>query len=407
MVANELQGLEVARVDRDVVERFRFSPDHVSATLGHDNGAVCSPVLQLVILGADSARIHGDGFDVTWCEIKVGPESLNVLRNGAPAEYRIVARHPVGARRGRRTGGTRMPVDQAEALSRGRLGAVGRDEAPRPLEDGACEPGAERARPGPARGAGFHLHPMYLVYVVAFLLALVWDWRALIGLALLMGAMWLLAFIDDRKCRAVDEPEYSIAEGEREPHGEGVDACPKCRQRLFAVEAGVTTATEIASFATRTEGWRDNPEAIAGSMPPGRYCPNGCFAIHATPVPTGVPADPPERVPAPARITLADVLRDGGSYRLDYESTRGERVEVLLRVKAAGKLRRVGYHPPRLGRRQAGARRSADSWPLDWDEAAQLADLLQPLLIFNGDIRSGSARRAREMVLYLRRRGGL
>ena len=186
--------------------------------------------------------------------------------------------------------------------------------------------------------------------------------------------------------------------------------CPNCCSTLFSVKPGVTTAAEIVAFAMTAKGWRDNPEAIDGWMPPGVYCANGCYAIHATPIPVfdnSMPAPARERIPRPVRITLADVMRDGGSYRLDYESNRGEAISALLRVITEGALRRVGYQAPRLSRCDPQTHEKIESWDLDWDEAEQLAGKLRPLLVTSGAISVGSVGRAREMILLLRRRGGV
>ena len=189
------------------------------------------------------------------------------------------------------------------------------------------------------RGGGFHLHPMYIVYAVAAILALVWDWRVLIGLAVLMAAGWLFAYIDDKKHQtAATKTNYVVCENSVDGmSSEDVppELCPQCHKPLFVVQPGVTTAEEIASFAKSAAGWRDNPEAVAGWMPSGRYCVNGCYAIHSTPIPvfdnTG-PTSEPVRIPRPVLITLADMLRDGGSYQMHYDSDLGETIKVMLRV---------------------------------------------------------------------------
>lgn len=264
-------------------------------------------------------------------------------------------------------------------------------------------------------GGGFHLHPMYIVYAIAALLALAWDWRVLIGLAVLMAAGWLFAYIDDKRHQTAEtEHDYVVSEQSVDgisPENAPPELCQQCNTPLFTVQQEVTTAEEITSFAKTAAGWRDNPEAVAGWMPPGLYCVNGCYAIHSTPIPdfdsTG-PTAQPERIPRPVQITLADVLRDGGSYQMHYTSDRGEPIKVLLKVireETASVMRRVGYHPPRLSRLDPKKYEEIDSWEIEWDEAEQLAGLLRPLLVSTGNIKVGSAARAREMILHLNRRG--
>lgn len=60
--------------------------------------------------------------------------------------------------------------------------------------------------------------------------------------------------------------------------------CLVCSSDVFIVEYGKTTQQEIINFALNAKGWKDNTEAIAGHMPSGAYCPNGCFSLHTTPV---------------------------------------------------------------------------------------------------------------------------
>ena len=71
-------------------------------------------------------------------------------------------------------------------------------------------------------------------------------------------------------------------------------------------------------------------EAIAGWMPTGAYCPNGCYAIYTTPIPEEVSAEPiadPDGIQRPAGIRFADLMRDGGSYALCYDSVDSETVK--------------------------------------------------------------------------------
>lgn len=298
----------------------------------------------------------------------------------------------------------------------GTVRVVGWDELLRLTDHGAPDDGgnamARSLETKDEAGDRFHLYPMYFVYAAVAALALAWDWRVLIGFAVLMTGAWIFARFDDKRHQAAeqrdDDEVGDHATGEMSPVEPETELCPRCNAPLFGVRIGVTTAAEIAAFAKNAVGWRDNPEAIAGWMPPGLYCANGCNALHATPIPVfdhARPAPEPERVPNPVRITLADVLRDGGSYQMHYDSDRGEAIKVMLRVITKGALRRVGYQAPRLSRLDPKTNETVDSWEIDWDEAEQLANRIHRLLAFDGGVKIGSAARAREMILYLRRRG--
>ncbi|MBD8526404.1 hypothetical protein [Pseudomarimonas arenosa] len=372
MIADQLHGLQVALVDPERFEVLRFHPGQVSATLGSRSTALCASVLSLEVLDESTLRIHGEGVEIVWSQIELGPEALRVLRNGRPAEYRFEPELAPSA----------------------------------PIAKQSEQPSLPRS--------GFHLSPIYLVFLLFGLLALFWDWRALIGLAaLLLVAKLLIAFENRRQASGlisgdVRPQQDGAGAGSAAESASALNACPSCGKPLFVVEPGRTTAAEIKAFASRAQGWCENPEAIAGWMPPGQYCANGCFAVHSSPAAQAIANNGrSERLPPPARIVLADVLRDGGSYRLDYESTWGEFIEVNLPVKIEGKLRRVGYYPPQLRRQPSPGSETTDPWTLDWDEAAALAALLRPLLSLSGDIQGGNAERAREMLRYLGLRGEL
>ncbi|HEX9887213.1 MAG TPA: hypothetical protein VGA70_12030 [Longimicrobiales bacterium] len=164
--------------------------------------------------------------------------------------------------------------------------------------------------------------------------------------------------------------------------------CPQCGAELFTVEHNVT-------------GW----------MPTGVYCPNGCYSIHTTPVPEfeAVDSDPApgDAIPEPVRIRYADVMRDGGSYALAYDSAEHEVIKVLLRVVRTDGLERTGYHKPQLITVDPVTYEEKSSREIDWDAADRLGYLLRPLVTSGGEIKLGAAPRALEMIRYLSLRGGL
>lgn len=131
----------------------------------------------------------------------------------------------------------------------------------------------------------------YFILVAVAVLTYFFGWWVLaVFLSLWVGA-WLFAWFDDRR---------QIGKGGAAPAGSAtgsasdsfLDAdgnCSKCGGKVFVVEPGVTTMQTIIDFACTTDGWQENPEAVAGWMPPGVYCPRGCLNLHVTPIPTGLP----------------------------------------------------------------------------------------------------------------------
>ncbi|MBF0274728.1 MAG: hypothetical protein HQK84_05805 [Nitrospinae bacterium] len=455
---NKLIGLTVSLIDERLIETFSFTSDHVSATIGTKDGAVCAPILSFDAVRPDSVRIYGEGFEILWEDIEIGPVCVSVRRNGVPVVYGIndpisedmnvlnakvcasayLARHPIGHEdyewvtvEPRRVEGgwyfdfeyrclQNVPKEQWEVLGgapgfivseKGTVREVGWDELPGLLENVGSKDGSNDTISGneSANGNGirFHLYPMYFVYAIAGFLAIFWDWRALLGLAVIMAAFWIIAYFDDKRYQTTTnqfDNEDDVSPVGDIPH----KFCPECNAPLFVVQPGITTAEEIIAFAKNSQCWQENPDAITGWMPPGRFCPNGCHAIHITPVPqfhtTGQKPEP-KRIPCPVRITVADVLRDGSSYELVYESETGDSIKVLLSVITEGELRRIGYKKPCLYRLDPESHKELDLWDINWDEAGELASLLHPLLALNDSIKVGSAARAREMILYLKRRG--
>jgi hypothetical protein len=265
---------------------------------------------------------------------------------------------------------------------------------------------------------GTAVHVFYFILVGVLVLSYFLGWIVVAIFAVLWMLAWVLAWWDDRRqihLPVVDEFGAPGADREADPHVDADGRCRHCGNTGFAVTPGVTTAEAIRSFAAKAPGWKDNPEALAGWMPPGLYCPNGCFSLHVTPspifdTPVSTPSAPSEltTIPRPLRITLADVMRDGGSYVLVYEAEGNLSVEVMLRViiehGSSGDMRRIGYERPTLS-----VDRSESAAPireLDWDEARELARHLRPLAATN-DILTGSRSRAAEMLRYLSLKGKL
>ncbi|MCB1616161.1 MAG: hypothetical protein KDI30_09120 [Pseudomonadales bacterium] len=262
---------------------------------------------------------------------------------------------------------------------------------------------------------GIGVHFMYFVYAGVAVLCYVFGWVVLAVFLCLMTLAWLFAYFDDKKQGStergnptVPDRSHSAVSGNSLIDLNG--KCPVCSGKLFVVEVGVTTKTQIMAFAQNAKGWQENPQALAGHMPPGIYCRKGCCAIHTTPAP--VQADPikvegPFGFPVPERIKWADIMRDGGSYALVYDSANNESVKVLLKVIGTDKLRRTGYRNPQLAILDPLTLEPQKTQELDWDEAAGLGKLLTPLLCSEYEIEFGGTSRASEMIRYLSRRGKL
>lgn len=92
MLKEQLSGLTLALIDEVTVETFSFTGDHVAATLGTLNGAICAPLLELRINSPASLTIHGQGFEIVWENIICSGQQLSVIRNGRPAIYRVEKR---------------------------------------------------------------------------------------------------------------------------------------------------------------------------------------------------------------------------------------------------------------------------------------------------------------------------
>jgi len=92
MLKSELKGLTLSIVDDSIIEDLSFSDDSVTATIGTNDGAVCAPVLNYEITGDDSLLIDKESFNIEWQKIEFGGNTITVIRNDAPAVYRIVSR---------------------------------------------------------------------------------------------------------------------------------------------------------------------------------------------------------------------------------------------------------------------------------------------------------------------------
>lgn len=277
----------------------------------------------------------------------------------------------------------------------------------------------------PSNQGGTTIPFMYFVYVGVIVLTYFFGWIVLAIFIALLVAAWLFAWFDDKRYASTDTKLVgTLTEYPAAPDSDGeykyIDehrCCLKCGSKMFTVEYGVTTAEEIIAFASHAADWKENPEAVAGWMPPGIYCPLGCFAIHTTPA--GIPNSSGllselgvnieiDGVPKPARIRFADVMRDGGSYVLAYDSENSLSVKILLRVIMTDKFQRIGYQKPQLTITDAISLKLINTRIIDWDDAKILGKLLAPLLSpFDKKIGGGGIPRATEMLHYLSLRGEL
>lgn len=266
---------------------------------------------------------------------------------------------------------------------------------------------------------------IYFVYAGVIILTYFLGWIVIavfIGLLILMN---VFAYFDDKK-NALQETSFintqseDLKNPEKSENEEAMDEdyldaqgnCTQCGNKAFSVTPGQTTAAEIMAFASQADGWKENQEALAGWMPPGIYCPKGCLAIHITPEiePNNTWQDKKtDGIPKPVRILFADVLRDGGSYTLMYESeTDSVKIELkVIRKIKNGNYLRIGYQKPQLIVVEAKTLTAIETKEMDWDEALVLSKLLKPLLISSPKIDGGGKPRATEMLRYLTLRGGL
>ena len=100
----------------------------------------------------------------------------------------------------------------------------------------------------------------------------------------------------------------------------------------------------------------------------------------------------------PVSITMADILRDGGSYFLLYEGSDSKRYSLSLPVELHNDVR-VGYGNPVLRNPKD------EATVLSWTEAAALAQELVPLAMHL--VLEGGQTRARECLSFLELGGAL
>ena len=128
---------------------------------------------------------------------------------------------------------------------------------------------------------------LLLWFIIACIIALSYffGWIVPVVLVILVGLFSLFVYFYEKNHPPIKP--YHVSNGEN-IYSELLDTkghCKKCGSTLFYVEPDITTAQEIIDFARLADGWKDNPDALAGWMPPGVYCPKGCFDIHTTPIP--------------------------------------------------------------------------------------------------------------------------
>ncbi|WP_226668054.1 hypothetical protein [Microbulbifer aggregans] len=90
MLKKDLQRCKFSVLDEKRVENFTFSGEIICATIGMKNGPVCAPVLKYEITGSDSLVIDKEDFNIQWTNIEFKGNTLSVVRNGVPTEYKIL-----------------------------------------------------------------------------------------------------------------------------------------------------------------------------------------------------------------------------------------------------------------------------------------------------------------------------
>lgn len=259
---------------------------------------------------------------------------------------------------------------------------------------------------------------MYFVFAGVIILTYFLGWVVLVVFVGLMLLAWLFAYFDDKRYSGVSAGFKSIQNSmpldeetfDAEEYFDERGNCQQCGCEPFSVESGVTTPQEIIDFARNTEGWKDNPDALQGWMPPGIYCPNGCFNLHVTPavsVEHSASVSEIDGIPKPIRIKFADVMRDGGSYALMYDSENSISVKVLLRVISTDALHRIGYRKPQLVISDSPSFEAIEEREIDWDDAIILSKKLEALLSPSIKIGGGGFQRAKEILHYITLKGGL
>ena len=92
MLKNELEGLKLSIIDETSIEDLGFSGDSVIATIGTKDGPVCAPLLEYEITGNDSLVIDKESFNIQWSQIELKEDTIAVIRNGTPTEYKVISR---------------------------------------------------------------------------------------------------------------------------------------------------------------------------------------------------------------------------------------------------------------------------------------------------------------------------
>ena len=106
------------------------------------------------------------------------------------------------------------------------------------------------------------------------------------------------------------------------------------------------------------------------------------------------------KIPSIARIAMADVLRDGGSYFMVLEGEGGEVFMLRLPVLLSDFGKPTGYGVPSFSEQATGR-----SDLLSWNDAANLARMLGE--ICKGVIAEGGTLRAKECIALLAQAGSL
>lgn len=88
---NKLEGLKVSLIDENYIEDLGFSGTNVIATIGVKGGAICAPILSLVINTPTSVTLKAPDFSIEWREIEIGSDYISVVRNGLQTKYKIVS----------------------------------------------------------------------------------------------------------------------------------------------------------------------------------------------------------------------------------------------------------------------------------------------------------------------------
>jgi len=129
----------------------------------------------------------------------------------------------------------------------------------------------------------------YFILAAAAVLTYFFGWWVLAIFVSFWAVAWLFAYLDDKRYAGNWSPSSPTADatpGTPDSCSDAQGNCVKCGGKMFHVVVGVTSEQEIIEFASSAEGWRENPEALTGWMPPGAYCQQGCVAIHVTPIPS-------------------------------------------------------------------------------------------------------------------------